>query len=107
MNNPFHRAAIKAFSEVLESIEASTGRELLGPPCRANARILFEQKLEAQARAFDACKRGSDISMTNLQSEMTKALYKFRSRLKLDGDVLAAERVFNDHMKPHLEIRLW
>jgi len=107
MNNPFHRAAIKAFVETLETSLGQKSGGPLSPATIAAASIVFETKLESQAKAFDACKRGQDISMSNLAHEMSLALYAYRKRVRLDGDHLAAERAFNDHMKPHFEIRLW
>lgn len=107
MNNPFHRAALRAFVETLVASAEMLSRCEVTPTTLDAMRQDFERRLEDQARAFDACKRGSEISMATLSQEMTKALYLVKARLKIDGNWAAAERAFNDHMKPHLEIRLW
>lgn len=107
MNNPFHRAAMKAF---MDSVAAFVGKHGCGDASVAEMAELvfdFERRLESQARAFDACKSGSKISMTTLAAEQSKALMLFYRRLKLDGNLLAAQRAFEDHMRPHFEVRLW
>lgn len=107
MNNPFHRAAVKAFSELVKKISLHTNIQIAqGVESGAWVRE-FEAKLEAAAKAFDSCKRGTEISMTALQHEQQHALSAFAKRLKLDGDYMSACRAFNEHMKPHFEIRLW
>lgn len=107
MNNPFHRAAIKAFEDIYCDLVDMLPIELSDRVSNREFKRAFTQKLEDQARAFDACKSGTDISMKTLSHEMLKALYKLKARLKIDGDWAAAERAFNDHMRPHFEIRLW
>lgn len=107
MNNPFHRAAIKAFRETL----VAYGQLPKDVPADFDEVVYlereFERRLEDQARAFDACKSGTEISMKTLQHEIMHAIAKFSRRLKLDGNFQEAERAFRDHMKPHFEIRLW
>lgn len=107
MNSPFHRAAVKAFEDVYVEMVEMLPIELADLVGNREFRREFASKLEAQAKAFDACKSGTQISMQALHHEMTKALAAYRKRMKVDGDFLAAERAFFDHMKPHFEIRLW
>lgn len=98
---------MKAF---MDSVAVFVGKHGCGDASVAEMAELafdFERRLESQARAFDACKSGSEISMETLSHEMLKAFYLAKARIRLDGDWAAAERVFNDHMKPHFEIRLW
>lgn len=107
INNPFHKAAVKAFVEILEPALSLALGEPAGKITMRELTSDFERKLEDQAKAFDSCKVGLDVSMTALQEAEQHALVAFHKRLKLDGNFLAAQRTFIEIMKPHFERRLW
>ncbi len=96
MNNIFHRAAVKALADMLD--DTTSKRKAIAE---------FERRLEAQAKAFDACKSGTEISMGALEHEMQKALARFHRQIISGVRFLDALGEFNETMKPHFEIRLW
>ncbi len=107
MDNPFIIAAEKAFRDCLLSDESPAYLTGYDKQNFRLAELEFKRRLEAAAKAFDACKTGMDLSMTHLATEMNKAWWKSIKRYKLDYDEGAAQLAFQEAMKPHFEVRLF
>lgn len=107
LDHPLVIGVYRAFSKLVDEwIESGP---LFGTDAHTRRLLILdmERSLDAVAKAIDACKSGSEISMQHLQIEMRKAWWLSYKRLQMDAEPMRAVEVFDEAMKPHLQARLF
>lgn len=107
MNSPHFLSATKAFAAWLDD---AFNRGVIGDITPADLRTMkndFAARVEAQARALDQCRTGADISVAELTSQIAHALARYKKARRNVPNEDIADRAFWDHLKPHLEMRLF